>query len=248
MAVLVLGRPVVRAGAVLREPARRMARIILGVLAVRANRALPLDLLVDALWPDKPPPSAAANVRSHLAELRRVLAEVDPAGPTVVTSRDGYVLVAAPDGVDVARFQRLVADGRDLLARGARQDAARWLNRALALWRGAVMAGVPVPEVIRPDVAALEEQRLCVIEELAEVRIALGEHAGVTSALAGLVVEYPLRERLWRHLVAALAASGRRPEALAVYRRLAQTLEAELGVLPSADTRRLYEHLLDAHD
>lgn len=248
MTVLVLGRPVVQAGGVARQPTRRMARILLGLLAVRANRALPQEWLIDALWPDKPPQSAAANVRSHLAELRRVLAEVDPGGPDIVTSRDGYVLVATPDGVDLTRFRRLVADGRALRASGADREAARRLNRAVALWRGTVMAGVPVPEILRPDVAVLEEQRMCAIEDLAEVRVALGDHAELVPALAGLVVEHPLRERLWRNLVAALAASGRRTEALAVYGRLARMLDTELGVEPSASTRALHDRIRRGHD
>ncbi|CAL9517891.1 hypothetical protein SUDANB95_03739 [Actinosynnema sp. ALI-1.44] len=245
MAVLVLGRPAVRGGGVTRHPARRMVRTLLGVLAVRANRALPLEWVVDALWPDKPPPSAAANVRTHLAELRRILANLAPGGPCIVTSRDGYVLAAAPDAVDVTRFQRLVREGRELRAHGENAAAAHSLEHAVGLWRGPVMAGLPVPDVVRPDVTVLEEQRVCAIEDLAEVRLALGWQAELVAALAGLVVEYPLRERLWRLLVAALAASGRRSEALAVYRRLVRVLEVELGVAPSAATTSLYEAVRD---
>lgn len=248
MAVLVLGRPAVRGGGVTRHPARRMVRILLGVLAVRANRALPLEWVVDALWPDRPPPSAAANVRTHLAELRRILANLAPGGPCIVTSRDGYVLAAAPDAVDVTRFQRLVREGRELRAHGEDAAAARSLAHAVGLWRGPVMAGLPVPDVVRPDVTVLEEQRVCAIEDLAEARLALGLHAELVAALAGLVVEHPLRERLWRLLVAALAASGRRSEALAVYRRLVRVLEVELGVAPSAATTSLYEAVRDGRD
>ncbi|MGW5053745.1 AfsR/SARP family transcriptional regulator [Actinokineospora sp. NPDC004072] len=241
MAVLVLGRPVVQAGAVVRQPARRMARVLLGLLAVRANRALPLDWVIDALWAARPPRSAAANVRSHLAELRRVLTETDPDGPGIATTRDGYVLVAAVEGIDLTWFRRLVAEGRQLRERGADVEAARCLGRAVRLWRGPVLAGAPIPEAIRPDVTVLEEQRLCAIEDLVEVRLALGGHVELVPVLAGLVVEHPLRERLWRHLVAALAASGRRTEAVAVYRRLVRVLDAELGVAPSASTQQLYD-------
>ncbi len=241
MAVLVLGRPTIQVGGVARYPARRMVRILLGLLAVRANRALPPEWIIDALWPGKPPASAAANVRTHLAELRRMLGKVDPDGPCIVTSRAGYVLAADPDQVDVTRFQRLLGEGRELRAHGADVPAARCLARAVALWRGPVMSGVPVPDVVRPDVTVLDEQRLCAIEDLAEVRLALGCHDGLVPALAGLVVEYPLRERLWRHLVAALAAGGRRTEALAAYRRLTHVLESELGVTPSVATVELYE-------
>lgn len=241
MAVLVLGRPVVRGGGVVRHPARRMARVLLGVLALRANRALPLEWIIEALWPGRPPASAAANVRTHLADLRRLLRDAGPGQPGIVTSRDGYVLVAPPDGVDVTLFQRLLVEGRELLGRDGALAAAGCLARAVGLWRGPVLAGVPVPEVVRPDVTVLDEQRIGAIEDLVGVRLALGLHDGLVPALAGLVVEHPLRERLWRHLVAALAAAGRRTEAVAVYRRLVEVLDAELGVTPSAATVELYE-------
>lgn len=241
MSVLVLGRPAVSAGGVLRHPARRRVRVLLGVLALRANRALPLDQLIEALWPEHPPPSAAANVRSHLAELRGLLRAADPGQPGIASTRDGYVLAAAPERVDVTLFQRLVLEGHALRRHGAHPAAVRSLSRAVGLWRGQVMAGVPVPDLVRPDVTVLDEQRLGAIEELAGARLALGRHEELVPTLAGLVVEHPLRERLWHHLVAALAASGRRTEAIAVYHRLVRVLHAELGVTPSAATRRLYE-------
>ncbi|PSL51749.1 DNA-binding SARP family transcriptional activator [Saccharothrix carnea] len=241
MAVLVLGRPVVRTGGVPRHPTRRMTRILLGVLALRANRALSLEWVVEALWPNRPPASAAANVRTHIADLRGLLRAAGQGRPAIVTSREGYVLVAPPDGVDVTLFQRLLAEAHELRGRGEAIAAAGCLARAVALWRGPVMAGVPVPEAVRPDVTVLDEQRIGAIEDLVGVRLALGLHDGLVAALAGLVVEHPLRERLWRHLVAALAAEGRRTEAVAVYRRLVAVLDAELGVPPSADTIALYE-------
>ncbi|QFZ21047.1 AfsR/SARP family transcriptional regulator [Saccharothrix syringae] len=248
MAILVLGRPAVSSGEVLRHPARRMVRVLLGVLAVRANRALPLDELVAALWPERPPPSAAANVRNHLAELRRLLRAAGPDQPAIVTSRDGYLLAAAPDGVDVTLFQRLVREGRALRRHGAHPAAARSLARAVGLWRGQVMAGLPVPDLVRPDVTVLDEQRVVAIEDLAGVRLALGLHEELVPELAGLVVEHPLRERLWHHLLAALAASGRRAEAVAVYHRLVRVLDRELGVAPDAATRRLYESVRHSGD
>ncbi|MEU5696945.1 AfsR/SARP family transcriptional regulator [Actinosynnema sp. NPDC020468] len=237
MAVVVLGRPGVRVGFGVSHPARRMAGVLLGLLAIRANRTLSVECIIDALWPGKPPASAAANVRSHLAELRRLLPATDP---VIVTSRDGYALVARPDGVDVTHFRLLVAEGRRSRGRSD-VEAERSLARAVALWRGPVLAGVPVPDVLRPDVAVLEEQRLDAVEDLLEVRLALGGHQELVPVLAGLVVEHPLRERLWRLLVGALDAAGRRTEALVVYRRLTRVLAAELGVTPCAATNELYE-------
>ncbi|GAA3853938.1 hypothetical protein GCM10022243_19400 [Saccharothrix violaceirubra] len=239
--VVVLGRPGVLVDGVVVHPARRRVRLLLGLLAVRADRALSSEWLIDALWPGRPPVSAAANVRSHLAELRRVLRAADPDGPGIVASGDGYVLVSGVDGVDVTRFRRLKSEGRTLRCAGAYGAAARCLTDAVDLWRGPVMSGVPVPDAVRADVTVLDEQRVDAWEELMDVRLALGAHQDLVPVLAGLVVEHPLRERLWCQLVTALCGAGRRSEAVAVYQRLVRVLDTELGVEPCPESRALYE-------
>ncbi|WP_436500539.1 AfsR/SARP family transcriptional regulator [Actinokineospora sp. HUAS TT18] len=235
--ILILGRPVVRSGAAEVRPGRRMARALLGMFALRANRVLGSEWIVDGLWPVRPPRSAAANVRSHVAELRRLLG---PVGPRIETSGDGYVLLARPDDVDATLFGQLVAESHRHRDAGAAVAAADCLTHALGLWRGTVLEGVPVPEVVRSDAAVLDEARGCAAEELGDLRLALGQHHDLIPALTGLVIDYPLRERLWHQLMLALVRTGRRGEAMAVYRRLAALLDAELGVPPSAVTTELF--------
>ncbi len=68
------------------------------------------------------------------------------------------------------------------------------------------------------------------IEELADVRLALGEHALVIDALTAAIKEHPLRERLTESLMHALYRSGRQAEALRAYADLAHRLDEELGL------------------
>ncbi|HEX6347224.1 hypothetical protein [Umezawaea sp.] len=67
MAALLLGRPSVHAGGAVPRPARRMARVLPGMLALRPNRRLPLEWVVDGLWPERPPASAAARTPTRRA-------------------------------------------------------------------------------------------------------------------------------------------------------------------------------------
>src|ERR1051326_8431720 len=68
-------------------PRRRLARLLLGTLALRSNLAVSRDDLADALWDQKPPPSAPANLRSYATELRRLLGP--PAGRPDATQTRG---------------------------------------------------------------------------------------------------------------------------------------------------------------
>ncbi|GLZ33776.1 hypothetical protein Lesp02_59640 [Lentzea sp. NBRC 105346] len=237
MSVLVLGRPVVETPDAVLRPARRMARVLLGVFALRPNRLLSLDWIIDGLWSGHPPPSAAANVRSHITELRRLLGPK----PLIETAPDGYLMLADPDDVDASRFSDLVARGRRHRAAGAVADAAGCFAAALSLWRGDVLEGVPMPSIVEAEAVVLEDLRMTTTEELIDTRLSLGHHHDLVPLLKGLVVKYPLRERLWHQLLLALWATGRRSEVLETYQKLSSVLDAELGVPPSRATIELHE-------
>ena len=48
-------------------------RRLLALLASRAGRMVSADAIVDALWGDEPPPTAAKTIQSHVVRLRRSL-------------------------------------------------------------------------------------------------------------------------------------------------------------------------------
>ncbi|MEV6413193.1 AfsR/SARP family transcriptional regulator [Kribbella sp. NPDC051718] len=203
-----------------------MGRQLLGVLALRANTTLATDWLVDALWPGSPPRSAESNLRSYLADIRRVLPGWLTSGP------NGHVLRAAADQLDVLAFGREIELARGLT--GAAAVAA--YGRALALWRGPVLAGLSIPEAVRIEAQVLEDRRLDVTEDWCAARLEAGDDPDLISDLQALVERTPLRERRWQLLMLAQYRSGRQADALAGFRRLQGILDDELGVAPSPQT------------
>jgi SARP family transcriptional regulator, regulator of embCAB operon len=244
MRVLVLGCPVVERDREVLSASRRRASVLLGVFGLRPNRRLPVGWLVGALWPERPPPSAAANLRSHIAELRRLLrpsATRSGGAPTIESSGDGYLLAAEPAQVDASWFLHVLREGRRARDAGADTRAAGLLSEALGLWRGPAFDGLPVPAVVQPQATLLDEERLAAIEELVDIRLALGHHRVLVPQLEALVREHPLRERLWHQLLLALTAAGRRSEVVDAYRRLTRLLDSELGVAPSLAVTELHD-------
>jgi DNA-binding winged helix-turn-helix (wHTH) protein len=83
-------------------PLSATARRLTAVLVAHANRAVPVDVLVAALWPESPPPEPRKVVQVYVYRLRKAL------GAGVVTfDTGGYTL--HPDSVDALRFESLVA-------------------------------------------------------------------------------------------------------------------------------------------
>jgi DNA-binding SARP family transcriptional activator len=222
-------------------------RQLLSLLAMRANRPVPADQLIEELWEGDPPPSGSIALRVHINRLRQVL-ELDrsahapsarlPAGP------HGYQLRVEPDELDAHRFERLVAFARDANANGEPAIAVRQLTEAIDLWRGHAYADARDLSAARSEIARLAEHRAVAFEELAEARLALGEHSLVVDVLAEAVREFPLRERLTGQLMHALYRSGRQADALRVFTEIAGRLDRQLGVVPSLDLRRLEEDIL----
>lgn len=222
-------------------------RQLLVLLAMRPNRPVPAEELIEELWDGEPPPSAATALRVHVGRLRQVLEPArNPSAPSgrLPAGPHGYLLRIEPDELDVQRFERLLVLAREADANGDASVAVPRLTEALDLWRGAALADARDLGATRGEIARLEELRVVAIEELAEIRLALGEHALVIDALGAAIKEHPLRERLTESLMHALYRSGRHAEALRAYADLAHRLDEELGLEPSARLRRLEEDVL----
>jgi len=215
-------------------------RAVLALLLVDAGRVVPAGHLAEVLWRGSPPPGAAKTLRSYISRLRTLV------GPeaALVARGGGYAIMVDPDRVEAARFERLVAAGRDALGRGEAAAAAGRFGQALALWRGRALADVTGVEPLALEAARLEELRLAAVEGRIEADIERGLAGEVTGELEQLVAEFPVRERLWRLLVLALYRAERQADALAAYRRARQMLAEELGIEPGPELRRLEEAVL----
>jgi predicted ATPase/DNA-binding SARP family transcriptional activator len=224
----------------------RMPRAVLALLLLRANEVVSSDQLIEELWAGAPPASGAKGLHVHVSRLRRALAagHSDPDGERLVTTAGGYVLRVGPEELDVQRCERLIGEGRSLLAAGRPDQALGALSGALELWRGDVLADFQYDAFAQGEIARLGELRAAVLEERIGVEMLLGREAQVLGELERLVRDYPYRERLRGQLMLALYRTGRQAEALAAYRAARSALVDELGMEPSVELRQLHEAIL----
>jgi DNA-binding SARP family transcriptional activator len=216
-------------------------RTLLTALLLRPGSLVPLDSLVEALWPGGPPASGVANIRTYVRELRGLLG---PAASRLETRACGYLLSVGPAEVDALEFTALARVGDSALRRGDAEHAADILSRALALWRGEVCEDVPRWGALTAEALWLTEQRIRAAVQLGDAWLATGRHAEMIGELRRLTVEQPLHERLHAQLMLALYRSGRQADAFTVYHVLRLRLIDELGVEPAEDLRRLYDRML----
>ena len=215
-------------------------RGLLAMLLLARNRVVPRDRLVDALWGDDPPASAANSVQIYVSKLRKVLGD----DSTLSTEPPGYVLRVASGALDVDEFERLLADGRSALRAASFVEAEAILARAIAMWRGPALADLAVRAVRAAGDRAARGLRLEALESRFEAMLAVGREPEAVGELQALVRLHPLDERLRALLMVALYRSGRHADALETYRAFRQLLDDELGLEPNPELRRLEQAIL----
>lgn len=237
----VLGPLDVRAGGNTVELGGPRQRAVLAALLVRANELATVEYLTGAIW-ESPPATPESNLRTYVSGLRQRLRQAGDAQERLSTQLGGYLLSVGAGELDLAMFGELVAAGD---AAVHSREAAAYYGRALGLWRGRPLEGLPSGQALTAELTQLAERRLAVVDRHVRARLELGQHADLIGELRRLVTDLPLREELWGHLMTALHRSGRRADALSAYQELYRLLDTELGVVPGQSLRRLQALILD---
>jgi DNA-binding SARP family transcriptional activator len=198
---------------------------VLATLLQQPNAWIAVDQLIAATWPGPAiPPSAEANLKTYMWQLRRLLPDLDGAG-RIERRADAYRLRVAPGEIDADRARELAVAARQPGVEAV--EALALIEEALGLWRGRPYSGIESPAA-----TTLEELQLQLREHLAHVQLKLGHNDQAVGTLRRVTADAPLREAAWAQLVRTLQATGQRIEALVASRRATDVLAAELGVGP----------------
>ncbi|GAA2808418.1 BTAD domain-containing putative transcriptional regulator [Kitasatospora sp. CM 4170] len=203
---------------------------VLAALALHAGRAVSQQELLDGVWGSEQPVTNVVPV--HVYRLRKTLRLGASPDSVIEHDRCGYRLVSGAAEVDLARMETLVTDAGTAHRAGDPTEAVRLCARALDLFRGEVLAGLPGP-LAELERLRLTERRIAVAQRKLEWQLRLGQCSEATAELFALSAEHPLNEPVAAMLMRALYRSGRQADALAVFDRARRRLADDLGVAPS---------------
>jgi len=216
-------------------------RSVLALLLLRSNEALTRDVIIDDLWGESPPATAAKVLQNCISALRK---ELPDGGQALRTVGGAYALAVAPGELDRDRFEQALKRGRAALASGESEEAAAELRSALALWRGGPLSDFAYERFAQDEIVRLDELHVEAVEDRIDADLACGRAEELVAELEALVGRHPLRERLRRQQMLALYRTGRQAEALAAYRDARQTLLGELGIEPTRALQELEKAIL----
>ncbi|MDR7276378.1 AfsR/SARP family transcriptional regulator [Catenuloplanes atrovinosus] len=221
-------------------------RTLLAVLLAAAGEPVGVPTILDVLWGDAPPAAAAATVQQYVSRLRKIIEPDRPArdqGGLLRRTAGGYQLAADTGQVDLLRWRALIRDARELY--GADKAAAGAMFReAFALWTGPAAANLPPEAREHPVFTGLDREHVTTLVEAADDALSCGYGPALVPALDRAAVWHPFDEGVHARLLRALAAAGRRADAMRRYREVRDRLVDELGIEPGPLLQAAHRELL----
>src|SRR6478672_8679707 len=132
-------------------------RAVLAVLLLRAGEVVPIGRLVDEVWGDDPPPSAAHTLESYVSRLRQLFNEN---GPRLLRKGAGYALELGDATLDARYFVETLDQASLAAAMDEYAEVVELTDTALAMWGGPALADVALASAGRAEADRLEELRL----------------------------------------------------------------------------------------
>ncbi|GAA4199080.1 BTAD domain-containing putative transcriptional regulator [Actinocatenispora rupis] len=224
-------------------PLRQQA--VLAALALRSDRTVSRQELLDAVWGAEPP--AGNVVQVYVYRLRKILLGGTQPDPVIRRDRSGYRFARDTVELDVARLEDLVTAARRADGAGDLTGAVRLCSQALELFDGEPLAGIPGP-FAELERLRLAERRIALAQWKLDRQLRLGQHTGAIAELSALAAAQPYNEPVAAMLMHALHRTGRRGEALLVFTRTYRRLADDLGLAPGETLRHAHEAVLRGED
>ena len=221
-------------------------RQVLAILLVRSGARVGSAELIDCLWGDQAPASAANLIHRYVGDLRRLFEPALPMramGRWLVRTAGGYQLDLTDASSDLKLFREL--GGRARRQAQLRPDEAiETYIEALQLWSGPCAEGLGNSTCATTTFAEVDHEYDTVLCEAAEAALRIDEVHRVYPMLYRAAARDALNEKLQAMLMLATAALGRQAEALQLYHSVRGRLSEELGVDPGNDLRAAYQAVL----
>lgn len=220
-------------------PVRQQALLV--ALLLRPGATVSKQELLDGIWEFDAPVGNVVPV--YVYRLRQCLGTEDGAPALITRDRGGYRFEGEGVRVDAVRLEEFAAEAESAERAGDLAAAVEARSRALELFRGEPLAGLPGP-FAASERARLTERKMTLSLEKLDGQLRLGRHTETVGPLSALSEASPQSEPVAALLMRALYASGRQADALAVYSRIRGELVSELGVEPGQELRRVHQAVL----
>src|SRR6266496_797826 len=211
------------------EIGNRKSRTLLKLLAVERPGLVPVDRMVEVLWPNGRPAAPEQHVATLVSRLRAALG-----ADLIRGGRGGYRLAAGPGVVvdlDAAAGFCEQAEAKLGPAAAVALAAAERAHELLSA--GTAIGDEPYADWADPAREQVRELLRRVRLAAAEAALATGNPRLAAGYAEAAIAADPLDEAAHRWYMSAWVAAGEQAKALAAYEALRQRLSRDLGADPA---------------
>lgn len=231
-----------------KEWGRRKTQSLLKLFLTRRGQSFTTDQLLDALYPKGDPEKAAANLRTRISQLRRVLE------PDLKRGRDSRYILNLSQGnylfsdciprvVDIDQFEDHLASAKKLEAAERLSGALQHYQQAIDLYHGDFLVEDLYEEWTQAHREHYRELYVKALEGLANCCARLGQYEEAIESCRRATQAKPTRENAYRQLMLYCYYKGDSQGASEAYRRCVQSLREHLNADPTRETRELYDRI-----
>ena len=215
------------------------ARDLLAYFVTFRQESVPIERVINALWPEK---ESGSKTAFHTA-LYRMRQALQPTGQNA-----RFILVEAGEcRLDTARFSVDIDEFNTLISRARHSpedEAILNYQRAVRLYQGEYLNNLYY-DWLMPERQHLQGAFFHALNNLANLLAARGDYEQALDLTQRILQCDPLQEEIHCNAMRFMAAQGDRSGMVRQYQLLQQTLRDELGIEPMPATRRFYEDLFN---
>lgn len=216
---------------------------LLAILLLSPNKAVSVDKISDHVWDESPCRASRETIERYVTKIRGRLRGLFGDRVKIIGKQGTYRLETAPETIDVHLFDLRRREAIAAERQGCLERAIKLYREAEGLFDGEPLSGFTSAwaREVRQD---LEEKFFQVRKRRTALQVRLGRYDEVLDELADLVEQRPDDHVLVGNLMTALAATGRRADALKAYRRHRDHLVETQGIEPDRSLRELQRRIL----
>lgn len=226
---------------------KRKSRLLFAMLASRPGKDVPREQLIEYLWPEMDEQRGLNNFYVAWSAMKHALSpEIGRDGrcPYVEHVRGVCRLVTDAVRCDLSDFEGLLVVVRKARSAGDTDAELAALHDVADIYRGELLPGdvyddwfAPLRERCRHDFEDAMLRAAEIFEGRDEPQEALG-------LLRRALAHDPWREDLYQAALRLQITAGQRSAAIETYMLCRTRLVEDLGIDPSSETTRLYQHVL----
>lgn len=206
---------------------------LLMLLIVSHREALSKERIKNVMWPEADPAKAEQNFRSTLTRLRRLLSQDAVLWKDAAVSLNKKIMWVDYWELE-SRLRRPHPDGG--------RSPADSCDRILELYRGRLLPGETHSWLLVCR-EQLHKKCCAAFLETAKEHLDVGDSDAALAILSQALIVDPTVEAFYRLQMQAFIRKGLYAEAVKSYQSCASILSAQLKILPSAETKRIFESI-----